>query len=138
MQVISEPDWAYHLALVIGGAQITQVARSRQDPASSDVCPDCERGQSESPQHRFWQCGRWRHIRETWGCSSQHELPPCFATHGTLPAGHRLSLEQVMRTQAMQCHISLEAAGIERAAVREHDMHVPNPQLLQRWLQLHG
>ena len=132
-QVMDCPHWAYHLALVIGGAQITQESRHRQDPNLSDVCPHCDSGLPESVEHRFWECPSWNSIRDLWTPPPRETLQDCFALHAIVPLQHGLTLEQIMRTQAMLCHISLEAASVDRSAHVEPNVHRPHPTMLTQW-----
>ena len=64
-EILENPQWKYHVAMTLAGAQVTAYTRHLVDPTSPAQCPYCQED-DETQEHRMSVCEHFQAVRRRW------------------------------------------------------------------------
>ena len=113
-----------HIAMTLTGAQLTQKILYAQGQVETACCPRCGHP-DEDTWHMFWECPAFQDARDVWYPEVPYRLPRVLLTHGILPLGSQIVLQEVVRVQLYQLAISLLRLREEKG---EGSVRLPIPE----------
>ena len=66
-EILENPQWKFHVAMTLTGAQVTAQSRHLMDSTVSPMCPYCHQ-EEESQEHRMSECCHFQGRQRQMGC----------------------------------------------------------------------
>ena len=136
-EILENPQWRFHVAMTLTGAQVTAHSRHLIDSTVSPLCPYCHL-EEESQEHRMSECCHFQDVRDRWGVGEYlGNLPKVTRACGIQLKNSELLPMDLLRVHACHLEISLRAMHQDKGLPEARQEEIPSPALLVTWMQ-HG